>query len=102
MSGSLFMVVTLPVPKVRNAETGEIATDRETGETMHVVNLVETADGRAQVLKITIGESGLPDGLAPGMAVEPVTLIASPWANVFGDQVNSGLSYRAKALKVVQ
>ncbi|GGO86498.1 SCO3933 family regulatory protein [Wenjunlia tyrosinilytica] len=102
VSESLFMIATLPVPKVKNQETGEVATDRATGAAMYIVNLLETSGGQAQVLKITVAEPGLPEGLAPGMTVRPVKLIASPWANVFGDQVNSGLSYRAEGLELVK
>jgi hypothetical protein len=68
----------------------------------NIVNLVESLDGRAQVIKVTIPESGVPEGLAPGSAVKPLGMIASPWANSFGDQVNSGLSYRAEGLEVAK
>ncbi|GAA2064170.1 hypothetical protein GCM10009801_08600 [Streptomyces albiaxialis] len=102
VSASTFMVATMPVPKIRNMETGEAATDRATGETLHTVQLVETLEERVQVIKVTVPANGLPEGLAQGAMVKPVALIASPWANSFGDQINSGLSYRAEGIKVAK
>ncbi|MBO8195591.1 hypothetical protein ITI46_28655 [Streptomyces oryzae] len=102
VSASSYMVATLPVPKVRNQETGELYADQKTGEPLATVNLVETLDGRAQLIKVTIPESGAPEGLAPGAQVVPRGMIASPWANKFGDQVNTGLAYRAEGLEAAQ
>ncbi|MFE7129753.1 hypothetical protein ACFVIM_02735 [Streptomyces sp. NPDC057638] len=99
ITASSFMVVTPSAPKIKNQETGEIATHRETGETLHTISVVEMADGRADVLKLTIRATGVPEGLAPGTPVRPVGLVAIPWARLFNGQLSDGVAYRADALK---
>lgn len=99
INASEYRLVMPVIPKVRDEQTGEIAKDRQTGEAMYIAHLAETSEGRAQLVKVTIPETGQAEGLKPGDLVRPVELTASPWANVFGDQVNSGLAYRAKGLE---
>lgn len=99
---SSFLLVTPAAPKVRDPQTGEVATHRETGETLYTVGVVEMQDGRADVLKITIPESGLPKGLTQGAPVRPVKLIALPWARIFNGQLSDGIAYRADALEAVK
>ncbi|MGI5469896.1 hypothetical protein [Streptomyces sp. CA-132043] len=97
---SRFMVGIAPMPKVKDPETGEIATDRETGKTLYTVTLFLTEEGRAEMLKLTVPQGGFPEDLAPGMQVEPVELFATPWARMFNGQVSDGVAYRAAALKL--
>ncbi|MFE9699466.1 hypothetical protein [Streptomyces sp. NPDC006270] len=89
-------------PKIKNPETGEIATDRDTGETLYTVTVMQMSEGRAEMLKITVPESGLPAGLAPGVMVRPVDLIATPWARIFNGSLSDGVAYRVTRLKLVQ
>ncbi|MEV6314272.1 hypothetical protein [Streptomyces sp. NPDC051776] len=102
---STYMVVMPPVDKMQGADDAPKvrAFDRETAEVLSVITLAETFKDRAQVIKVTVPESQIPEAITPGMQVRPVEMIASVWANKgFGDQVNSGLSYRAKALELAQ
>ncbi|NEA59405.1 hypothetical protein G3I60_35915 [Streptomyces sp. SID13666] len=105
-AGSLFMVAVVAVDKLKETAEGmppERAFDRMSGEALSVVNLVETFEGRAQILKITVPESQLPKGMAPGSVVRPVGLVASPWGMPgMGGQVNVGLSYRAEGLELAK
>ncbi|WP_406189410.1 hypothetical protein OH791_19885 [Streptomyces anulatus] len=89
-------------PKIKNPETGEIATDRDTGETLYTVTVMQMSEGRAEILKITVPESGLPAGLAPGVMVRPVDLIATPWARIFNGSLSDGVAYRVTRLELVQ
>ncbi|MFI7341800.1 hypothetical protein ACIBUY_28135 [Streptomyces sp. NPDC050085] len=97
-----FLTGTAAVPKIKNPETGEIAVDRETNETLYVLSVMQMEDGRAELLKITLPASGLPEGLMPGMAVRPVELVAIPWARVFNGNLSDGIAYRVKRLELVQ
>ncbi|MFC8831422.1 hypothetical protein ACFT9I_39495 [Streptomyces sp. NPDC057137] len=58
-------------------------------------------DGRAEVLKITVPETGLAAGLKPGVMVRPVELFATPWARIFNGQLSDGVAYRAALLELV-
>jgi hypothetical protein len=100
VSASSFMVGTVPMPKVRDEETGELAVDRVTSETLYVTNLMQARDGAAEMIKVTIPESGIPEKLKVGALVKPVKLVTFPWANTFGEQINSGLAYRADGLEL--
>lgn len=101
--GATCLVVTAPVVKLRNPETGEIAKHRETGQPLFAISLVETVDGRAQVLKVTVPEAGLPKNITVGQAVRPLNLTATPWARLFNtDQLSEGVLYRADALEAVK
>ncbi|MFD8478715.1 hypothetical protein [Kitasatospora sp. NPDC059673] len=98
LTGTTHMVAVPPVPKLADAATGQVATDRETGATLYTVQLLETFEAAAQLIKVTVPEPGLDAGLVPGAIVRPVGLIATPWANLFNGQVSNGVAYRAEAL----
>ncbi|MEU9373515.1 hypothetical protein AB0D94_07070 [Streptomyces sp. NPDC048255] len=87
-------------PKIKNPQTGEIATDRDTGEILYTVTVMQMSDGRAEVLKITVPQSGLPVGLAAGVMVRPVDLIATPWARIFNGSLSDGVAYRVTRLEL--
>ncbi|MDH6434808.1 hypothetical protein M2158_003285 [Streptomyces sp. SAI-144] len=89
---------TDPALKIKDQQTGEVATDRETGYTVTVMLMEE---GRAEVLKITVPETGLAAGLKPGAMVRPVELFATPWARIFNGQLSDGVAYRAARLELV-
>ncbi|MEV5099047.1 hypothetical protein ACFC5H_34245 [Streptomyces rochei] len=96
-----FMVGNLPVPKYADAEKTQFAVDRETGAKLFVVTLFFMEDDRAEAMKITVPETGLPNGLKPGVPVMPVELFATPWARIFNGSLSDGIAYRAERLDLV-
>ncbi|MEU3988054.1 SCO3933 family regulatory protein [Streptomyces platensis] len=90
----------LPVAKWTDQEKGERAVDRETGSPLYTVMIFLMEGERAEALKVTVPQKGLPDGLKPGMPIRTVDLMANPWANLFNGQVSSGVAYRARALEL--
>lgn len=92
---------TEPVLKIKDQQTGEVATDRETGESLYTVTVMLMEEGRAEVLKITVPQSGLAAALKPGAMVRPVELFATPWARIFNGQLSDGVAYRAARLDLV-
>ncbi|MFF5014099.1 MULTISPECIES: hypothetical protein [unclassified Streptomyces] len=93
-----FMVGTLPVPKYADAEKTQFATHRETGAKLYTITLFFMEEDRAEAMKITVPETGLPNGLKPGVQVMPVELFATPWARIFNGQLSDGIAYRADRL----
>ena len=102
LPSTMFIAGTAPIPKVKNPETGELATDRDTGETLHTLTVFLMEEGRAEQLKLTVPASGVPEGLQPGVPVRVVELFATPWARVFNGQLSDGVAYRAAALELVK
>lgn len=96
----IYMSGTGATPKVKNPQTGEIATDRDTGETLYTVTVMQMSEGRAEILKITVPQSGLPVGLTAGVMVRPVNLIATPWARIFNGSLSDGVAYRVARLEL--
>ncbi|MGW2225454.1 hypothetical protein [Streptomyces formicae] len=93
-----FMVGTLPVPKYADAEKTQFATDRETGAKLMTITLFFMEEDRAEALKITVPETGLPNGLKPGL---PVKLFATPWARIFNGSLSDGIAYRADRIDLL-
>ncbi|MGC0312365.1 hypothetical protein [Kitasatospora acidiphila] len=100
LTGTAHMVATPPVPKLMDAATGQVATDRESGATLYTVQLLETYSGTAQLIKVTVPEGGVDTSLTTGSIVRPVGLVATPWANLFNGQVQHGVAYRAESLAI--
>lgn len=96
-----FMVGTLPVPKYADAEKTQFAVDRETQVKLMTITLFFMEEDRAEAMKITVPETGLPNGLKPGLPVMPVELFATPWARIFNGQLSDGIAYRADRLDLV-
>ncbi|MBC9716847.1 hypothetical protein H9Y04_30365 [Streptomyces sp. TRM66268-LWL] len=88
------MLIQVPEEKVKNRETGEVATDRQSGKTLFNVNVAVIVDGRPDALTVVVAEDGIQPDLVPGMPVEFPGLVARPWENDFGH----GISYRAIAV----
>ncbi|KIE28157.1 regulatory protein [Streptomyces sp. MUSC 125] len=86
--------------KIKDMETGEIARDRDSGESLYTVTVMLMEDGRAEILKITLPESGLPAGLKAGAMVKPLDLVAIPWARVQKGQLQDGIAFRASSLEL--
>lgn len=97
-----FIAGTAPIPKVKNPETGEVATDRDTAETLYTLTVFLMEEGRAEQMKITVPESGLPKGLTPGTPVRVSELFATPWARIFNGQLSDGVAYRAAGLELAK
>lgn len=83
-----------PKPQVKNRETGEIATDRDTGATLFNVDLTFIADGRAETIQVSVPEPGLPKGLKMGDVVMATGMSAFLWEK----NGRHGTMFRAQAL----
>ncbi|HCA88356.1 MAG TPA: hypothetical protein DEQ61_24585 [Streptomyces sp.] len=92
------MIAQPPQPKVTNRQTGEVATDRETGATLMTVDVMFAANGSADVLTVTVPEPGISGELVMGTPVALTQLIARPWENEFNGQKRHGISFRAVAV----
>ncbi|MCC9311706.1 hypothetical protein LN042_32360 [Kitasatospora sp. RB6PN24] len=97
-SGATVLLTEAPEQKVRDRRTGEIATDTVTGEVLMTVGVVYIEDGESSLLKVTVPQSGVGEGLALGGAVALVGLVARPWEQVFNGQARHGIAYRAAAV----
>jgi len=102
LSGAACLVGTLPEPKIADRQTGQVATDRETGATLVQLTMMLMEGGRAEVMRVTLPETGLPAGLGLGSVVRPVELFAIPWARIQNDQLQEGVAYRAAGLELVK
>ena len=84
--------------KIKDRQTGEIATDAVSGEPLMTLGVVYIADGESSLVKVTVPASGATDGLTLGMPVSLVGLVARPWESVFNGQQRHGIAYRAAAV----
>lgn len=91
------MVAQPPQLKV-NRQSGEIQTDRETGTRLMTVDVMFAMDGNAEVMTVTVPESGISDELVMGTPVALTGLIARPWENEFNGQKRHGIAFRAVAV----
>ncbi|MFD4956210.1 hypothetical protein [Streptomyces sp. NPDC058451] len=85
-------------PKVRDRQTGERAVDAVSGEPLMTVGVVCIEDGESSLIKVTVPESGVTEGLTLGAPVSLVGLMARPWESVFNGQQRHGIAYRATAV----
>jgi hypothetical protein len=85
-----------PKPQIKNFQTGEVATDRDTGANLFNVDLTVIADGRAESIQVSIPEPGLPKGLKMGDVVAATDMSAFLWEK----NGRHGTMFRAKALTV--
>ena len=98
LSTAVVFVATAPVPKLVNQKTGERAMDRETGAGLSTVGLLVSDEGEGNLYQVTVPETGIPEGLVPGMPVRVVGLKARDWENEFNGQKRHGISFRAVAI----
>jgi hypothetical protein len=84
-----FVVSRAPQPK--NDNDGRQKTDRETGELLHVTELVAMDETGAEVIKVTT--AGQPK-VAKRQLVTVVKLVATPW-NIDG---RGGVAFRADSI----
>lgn len=94
---AVVFVATAPEPKVKNFQTGERAVNQE-GHAMSTVGLVVSDEGEGNLLKVSIPETGFPEGLAPGMPVKVIGLKAKDWENVIKGEKRSGIAFSAVAI----
>ncbi|MEU8527877.1 hypothetical protein AB0C77_20135 [Streptomyces sp. NPDC048629] len=97
-SSALVMVAQPPAPKIANRQTGEVATDRETGATLMTVDVMFVMDGNAEILNLVVPQTGISGELAMGTPVALTGVIARPWENEFNGQKRHGISFRAVAV----
>ncbi|WP_435610500.1 SCO3933 family regulatory protein [Streptomyces sp. C10-9-1] len=97
-SNATILLTEAPAPKVRDRQTGEIAKDAASGEALMTVGVVYIDEGESSLIRVTIPESGVTDGLAVGAPVSLPGLIARPWESVFNGQQRHGIAYRATAV----
>ncbi|TJZ41448.1 hypothetical protein FCH28_37060 [Streptomyces piniterrae] len=97
-STAVVFVATAPTPKIKNKQTGEIATDHETGARMMTVGLLISDEGEGNLYQVAVPDTGVPEGLAPGMPVSVVGLKARDWENEINGKQRHGISFRAAAV----
>ncbi|MFK0171140.1 hypothetical protein ACIQU5_20290 [Streptomyces sp. NPDC090306] len=99
LSSATVFVATAPVPKLVSKETGERAVDRETGAGLSTVGLLIADEGEANLYKVTVPETGVPDNLVVGVPVTVVGLKARDWENTFSNgKSGHGIAFRAAAI----
>ncbi|MGY1454781.1 SCO3933 family regulatory protein [Streptomyces sp. SS8] len=97
-STATILLTEAPEPKVRDRQTGEVAKDAVSGETLMTIGVVYIDDGESALIRVTVPESGVAEGLALGAPVSLPSLVAKPWENVFNGQQRHGIAYRAAAV----
>ncbi|MBB1256562.1 SCO3933 family regulatory protein [Streptomyces alkaliterrae] len=101
LSTAVVIVATEPTIKMANKQAGEVAVDRDTGATLMTVDLLVSDEGQSNLWKVTVPETGVPEGLAVGRMVSVVGLKARDWENTFNGQARHGISFRAVSLLTV-
>ncbi|KNE83197.1 MULTISPECIES: SCO3933 family regulatory protein [Streptomyces] len=97
-SGATILLTEAPETKVRDRQTGEVAKDATSGETLMTIGVVHIEDGESSLIKVTVPESGISEGLTLGAPVSLPGLVARPWENVFNGQQRHGIAFRATAV----
>ncbi|MEU6509260.1 hypothetical protein [Streptomyces sp. NPDC046942] len=97
-SAATILLTEAPEPKVRDRQTGERATDAVSGEPLMTIGVVYIEEGESSLIKVTVPESGVTEGLTLGAPVSLVGLVARPWESVFNGQQRHGIAYRATAV----
>ncbi|MGM7443483.1 hypothetical protein, partial [Streptomyces tunisiensis] len=68
-SSATLLVTKLPEVKVRDRQTGEVAVDPVTNDRLMVMELVFIAQGGSDMIKVTVPEKGIGEGLVMGAPV---------------------------------
>lgn len=70
------LVLAPPAPQFKDRANGVVATDRDTGAPLAEISLALPMNGgSAQVLRVTVPQLGMPDGLAMGSLVKATGLV---------------------------
>jgi hypothetical protein len=85
-------------PKVKDRQTGERAVDRDSGTPLVLADVMFVLDERAEMITVTVPETGIAKGTLPGTAVTVTGLCATPWESVLGGQARHGIAFRATAV----
>ncbi|MEU9923779.1 hypothetical protein AB0H51_21215 [Streptomyces griseoluteus] len=96
-SAATLVVTKLPEVKVKGRQTGEIAVDPVTNQRLMTLELVFIAAGGSDMIKVTVPEQGVGEGLVMGAPVILSGLVARPWESEFGGRGRHGIAYRADA-----
>ncbi|MCQ0023149.1 hypothetical protein M4914_09455 [Streptomyces somaliensis DSM 40738] len=99
-SAATLLVTKLPEVKVKDRQTGEVAVDPVNGQRLMVLELVFIADGGSDMIKVTVPEQGIGEGLVMGAPVILSGLVARPWESEFGGRSRHGIAFRADAVMV--
>ena len=97
-SAATILLTEAPETKIKDRKTGEIATDANTGETLMTLGVVYIEEGESSLIKVTVPQSGVSEGLALGGPVALPGLVARPWESTFNGQQRHGIAYRAAAV----
>lgn len=97
-TAATILLTEAPSPKVRDRQTGEIARDAVSGETLMRLGVVYIEDGESSLVQVTVPESGVSGGLVLGGPVALPGLVARPWESVFNGQQRHGIAFRAAAV----
>jgi hypothetical protein len=97
-STATILLTEAPELKVRDRQSGEIAKDAVSGEALMTIGVVYIEDGESSLIKVTVPESGVTEGLTLGAPVSLVGLVARPWESVFNGQQRHGIAFRAAAV----
>ncbi|MFF7158639.1 hypothetical protein [Streptomyces sp. NPDC008139] len=97
-SAATILLTEAPETKIKDRQTGEIATDANSGEPLMTLGVVYIEDGESSLLKVTIPQSGVGEGLALGAPVALPGLVARPWESTFSGQQRHGIAFRAAAV----
>jgi hypothetical protein len=97
-SAATILLTEAPETKIKDRQTGEIATDTNTGETLMTLGVVYIEEGESSLIKVTIPKNGVSEGLALGAPVALPGLVARPWESTFNGQQRHGIAFRAAAV----
>jgi hypothetical protein len=97
-SAATILLTEAPSPKLRDRQTGEVAKDAVSGETLMRIGVVYIEDGESSLLQVTVPESGVSEGLTLGAPVVLPGLVARPWETFLNGQQRHGIAYRAAAV----
>lgn len=62
------------------------------------LGVVYLEDGESSLIKVTVPESGVSEGLTLGAPVSLPGLVALPWESFFNGQQRHGIAYRTAAV----
>ncbi|MER5781973.1 hypothetical protein ABT104_09655 [Streptomyces mobaraensis] len=97
-SAATILLTEAPEMKVKDRQTGEIAKDALSGESLMKIGVVYIDAGESSLIQVTVPESGVSEGLTLGAPVSLPGLVARPWESVFNGQQRHGIAYRATAV----
>jgi hypothetical protein len=72
--------------------------DAVSGETLWTIGVVYIEEGESSLIKVTVPERGVSDGLVVGAPVSLPGLVARPWESTFNGQQRHGIAFRAAAV----